>query len=50
MALRIEFECVICGRRAKASVSEADIESADRPLETLNECDTCSMETIWIET
>lgn len=49
MGERIEFECVICGRTATASVAEEAIESQDRPLETLNECETCSMETIWLE-
>lgn len=47
--MRIEFECVVCGETATASVSEEDLESEERPVETLNYCEHCELETIWIE-
>lgn len=47
--MNLEFECIVCGRTATASVREEVQESHERPLETLNHCDNCEMETIWIE-
>lgn len=49
MGVEVEFECVICGQRATASISEDDLDSRERPLETLNHCENCDLETIWIE-
>ena len=48
--MKIQFECIVCGRRETASVREEDLESDDRPLETLHDCTLCGMETIWLET
>lgn len=47
--MKVEFECVVCGETATASVSEKDVESNERPVETLNYCENCELETIWIE-
>ena len=47
--MKVEFECVICGNTATATVDEADISSEDNPLETLRDCPNCGIETIWIE-
>lgn len=47
--MELEFECIICGEAATASVSAEATESRDRPLRTLNRCEGCNMETIWIE-
>ena len=48
--MKIEFECIVCGHTAQASVSEEDLDRNNRPLETLQDCENCDMETIWIET
>ncbi len=48
--MQVEFECVICGKTAVASVDEDEADSSDRPLETLRDCPDCEMETIWVET
>jgi len=45
--VKVEFECVVCGQTATASVSEGDLESKERPVETLNHCENCELETIW---
>lgn len=47
--MRVDFECVICGETATATVRDAESDDRDRPLRTLRECDTCGMETIWLE-
>ncbi|MFB6359818.1 MAG: hypothetical protein ABEH59_00685 [Halobacteriales archaeon] len=47
--MQVDFECVVCGQTATASVSEADLEATERPVETLNHCENCGMETIWLE-
>lgn len=46
--MRVEFECVICGDTAVATVEEDDVDAGE-PLETLRDCPNCDMETIWIE-
>lgn len=48
--MRLDFECVICGRTATATVPDEETDDQDRPLRTLRQCESCSMETIWIET
>lgn len=48
--VRVEFECVVCGQTAVASVSKADVEASDCHLETPHDCPNCEMETIWNET
>lgn len=48
--VRVEFECVVCGETRPASVPDEAVTGTDRPVETLHECPTCEMETIWIET
>jgi predicted RNA-binding Zn-ribbon protein involved in translation (DUF1610 family) len=45
--VRVEFECIICGDTATATVDAAT--DGDGPLRTLRECPTCGIETIWIE-
>jgi endogenous inhibitor of DNA gyrase (YacG/DUF329 family) len=45
--VRVEFECIICGRTATATVDAAA--NGGGPLRTLRECPTCGLETIWIE-
>jgi DNA-directed RNA polymerase subunit M/transcription elongation factor TFIIS len=47
--MNVEFECVICGKTATATVTDEDAGSGDEPLETLHDCPNCGMETIWIE-
>jgi len=46
--MKVEFECVICGRRATAAVDGTDSASGD-PLKTLRDCPDCGIETIWLE-
>jgi hypothetical protein len=46
--VNVEFECVICGATAVATVDEAATDS-DEPVQTLRECPDCGIETIWIE-
>lgn len=48
--MKVEFECVVCGRTEVASVGDAEVAARDRPLETLRDCPDCGMETIWVET
>lgn len=47
--MRVEFECIVCGDTAVATVDEGDLPD-DEPLKTLRDCPTCDIETIWIET
>lgn len=47
--MRLDFECVVCGETATARVRAEEAEDQDRPLRTLRHCETCAMETIWIE-
>ncbi|ERH01786.1 MAG: hypothetical protein J07HN6_01344 [Halonotius sp. J07HN6] len=47
--MNIEFECVVCGRSAAATVADEQAESDDEPLKTTRECPACGIETIWIE-
>jgi predicted RNA-binding Zn-ribbon protein involved in translation (DUF1610 family) len=44
--VNVEFECVVCGETAVATVSDAA--AGDEPLETLRDCPNCGIETIWI--
>jgi transcription elongation factor Elf1 len=46
--VNVEFECVVCGSTATATVSETVAD--DRPLETLRDCPICELETIWVAT
>jgi DNA-directed RNA polymerase subunit M/transcription elongation factor TFIIS len=48
-AMQIEFECVVCGRSAAATVADKQAGSDDEPLKTTRECPDCGIETIWIE-
>ena len=48
--VNVEFECVICGSTATATVSETEADIDDRPLETLRDCRICELETIWVAT
>jgi hypothetical protein len=45
--VNVEFECVICGETAVATVDEEALNS-DGPVRTLRECPDCGIETIWI--
>jgi len=45
----VEFECIICGDTATATVPAEERQPDEEPLETLRECPTCKLETIWIE-
>ncbi|ESS09756.1 MAG: hypothetical protein A07HN63_00563 [uncultured archaeon A07HN63] len=47
--MNIEFECVVCGRSAAATVADEQAGSDDEPLKTTRECPACGIETIWIE-
>lgn len=47
--MNVEFECIVCGLTATASVDKEVVESAERPLQTLRDCSLCGMETIWLE-
>ncbi|MXR50978.1 hypothetical protein GRX03_05060 [Halovenus sp. WSH3] len=47
--MNVEFECVVCGDTAVATVDKEDVPAGDDPLKTLRECPHCGMETIWIE-
>lgn len=46
--MQVEFECVVCGERATASVDEDDV-SEEGLIETLHDCPNCGIETIWLE-
>lgn len=48
--MQIEFECVVCGMTATASVDEEVVNTAERPMQTLRDCALCGFETIWLET
>jgi len=45
--VNVEFECVICGETATATVDDA-ASADDGPLRTLRDCPNCEIETIWI--
>ena len=45
--MQVEFECVVCGRTATATVDDEDVPE-DGPVETLQDCPTCGIETIWL--
>lgn len=47
--MRVRFECVVCGDTAFATVAESAPRSGDKRLETLRDCPTCGIETIWVE-
>jgi DNA-directed RNA polymerase subunit M/transcription elongation factor TFIIS len=47
--MQTEFECVVCGRSAAATVADKQAGSDDEPLKTTRECPDCGIETIWIE-
>ena len=46
--MRVRFACIVCGDTALATVEESAARSADRRLETLRDCPTCGIETIWV--
>ncbi|MEF8887742.1 MAG: hypothetical protein V5A30_08035 [Haloarculaceae archaeon] len=46
--MNVEFECIVCGETAVATVDEEEIASDDGPVKTLRECPDCGIETIWI--
>ena len=47
--MKVEFECIVCSTRAVASVAEEAAAEAQGPLRTLNACERCGQETIWLE-
>jgi hypothetical protein len=47
--VKVEFECILCGERATATVADDARAASDDRLETLRECPNCDIETIWIE-
>ncbi|WP_185911660.1 hypothetical protein [Halonotius roseus] len=47
--MKVEFECLICGDTATASVDDEEATDDDEPLETLHDCPNCGIETIWVE-
>jgi predicted RNA-binding Zn-ribbon protein involved in translation (DUF1610 family) len=47
--VNVEFECIVCGETAVASVDEEEIPDDDEPMETLHDCPNCGIETIWVE-
>jgi len=47
--VNVEFECIVCGETAVASVDEEAIPDDHKPLETLHDCPNCGIETIWVE-
>jgi len=46
--VNVEFECIVCGETAVATVPEEEIGSNDGPVKTLRECPDCGIETIWV--
>ena len=44
----MEFECIVCGKMATATVKEGETASGDGPVKTLRDCPDCGIETIWI--
>jgi hypothetical protein len=48
--VNVEFECIVCGETAVASVDESEVPDSDEPMETLHDCPTCEIETIWVAT
>jgi hypothetical protein len=46
--VNVEFECVICGATATATVDDDAASADDGPLRTLRDCPNCEIETIWI--
>ena len=47
--MKDEFECLICGDTATASVDDEETADDDKSLETLHDCSNCGIETIWVE-
>lgn len=47
--MKVEFECIVCGETASATVDEDATPDDGEPLKTLRECPNCSIETIWME-
>ena len=47
--MNVEFECIICGETAVASVNDDGVSDDDEPMETLHDCPSCGIETIWVE-
>ncbi len=47
--MTVEFECIVCGDTAVATVPEDATQADDGPLKTLRDCPNCGIETIWIE-
>jgi len=47
--VNVEFECIICGETAVASVDGDGVPDDDEPMETLHDCPSCGIETIWVE-
>ena len=47
--VKVEFECIICGETASATVSREDVRSDDGPTKTLRDCPHSDIETIWME-
>ena len=47
--MNVEFECIICGDTAVATVDDEEVPDDDGPMETLHDCPNCGIETIWVE-
>jgi predicted RNA-binding Zn-ribbon protein involved in translation (DUF1610 family) len=47
--VNVEFECIVCGETASATVREESVRSEDGPLKTVRDCPNCGIETIWME-
>lgn len=47
--MKVEFECIVCGTTDQATVADEAVAAAERPMETLNACEQCGQETIWLE-
>lgn len=47
--MRVEFECIVCGTTAVATVDAEAAPADDAPLRTLRDCPQCGLETIWID-
>lgn len=45
--MQVEFECVVCGDTATATVDDSEA-TADGPLRTVRDCPNCGIETIWL--
>ena len=47
--MRVEFECIICGEIASATVAADNAPSDAEPMKTLRDCPNCQIETVWLE-